>query len=244
MANWVERAADMKTFNSAAAGGSRPLELSAPLIIEEKPICRDAIGRVVQSCGDFGPMEFAATLAEAQARLDAGATPPLLLVDLFSINYDFEGLERLVLSTARRPVAVIDDRVNPSFSERARAAGALGYWAKEYDIQRFRAALLTVIGGGASFPETAPPPKGRRGQRSGAGLSARQLAVLKEMAVGKTNREIAEALEISTGTVKLHIHAILRLIGARNRTEAALIAGRFLASQPPAPATRRAATDA
>lgn len=234
----------MKTFHSATTGSAPSSPLSTPLIIEEKPICREAIGRVVQDCGDFGPVEFAATLAQAQARLIAGATPPLLLVDLFSINYDFEGLKRLVLSSAPQPVAAIDDRVNPSFSERTRAAGVQGYWAKEYDVERFRAALLKVIAGGASFPDAIPPPIGRRGQRSGGGLSARQLTVLKEMAVGRTNREIAEVLEISTGTVKLHIHAILKLIGARNRTEAALIAGRFLAPHPPLqPTSQRTATN-
>lgn len=234
----------MKTSYSAATDSPPSAPVSAPLIIEEKPICREAIGRLVQDCGDFGPIEFVATLAQAQARLNAGATPPLLLVDLLSINYDFEGLKRLVLSSAPRPVAAIDDRVNPGFSESTRAAGAQGYWAKEYDVERFRTALLKVIAGETSFPDTIPPPMGRRGQRSGVGLSARQLAVLKEMAVGKTNREIAEALEISTGTVKLHIHAILKLIGARNRTEAALIAGRLLASQSPAPlAARRTAAN-
>ena len=68
-----------------------------------------------------------------------------------------------------------------------------------------------------------------RPARGSAGLSPRQLDVLKCVAVGMSNPEIARSLGITLGTVKLHIHAILRMTGARNRTEAALIAGRFLA---------------
>lgn len=223
-----------------AAGGDVALRPPTPLIVEEKPICREALGRLVLDCGAFPAVDFASGLTQAQAHLDAGAVPPLLVVDLFSINYDFEGLKRLIASVAAEPVVAIDDRVNPTFAELARAAGARGYWAKEYELDRFRAALTAVIAGGLYFPEGSPVHAVRGARRRGAGLSVRQLAVLKEMAVGKTNREIANALDISPGTVKLHIHAILKLTGARNRTEAALIAGRFLASQPMgAPPPRR-----
>lgn len=223
----------MRELGSAAGpiGGDGAFPSSEPVIVEEKPICRQALGALVCGCG-FRNAEFASTLAQAQARLGQGATPPLLVVDLFSINYDFEGLRRLSASMGPHPTVAIDDRVNPSFAARARAAGVKGYWAKEYDLERFRAALMTVIAGTAYFPEGAADPAVQGRNRTAGGLSARQLAVLKEMAVGKTNREIANALDISPGTVKLHIHAILKLTGARNRTEAALIAGRFLASQP------------
>ncbi|HWA59990.1 MAG TPA: helix-turn-helix transcriptional regulator, partial [Caulobacteraceae bacterium] len=52
-------------------------------------------------------------------------------------------------------------------------------------------------------------------------LSARQVEVLSEMARGLTNKEIADALGISIGTVKVHVHAILEATGSRNRIEAA-----------------------
>ncbi len=52
--------------------------------------------------------------------------------------------------------------------------------------------------------------------------------MLKCIAVGMGNQQIADALGITLGTAKVHTHAILKLTGTRNRTEAALIAGRFL----------------
>ncbi|MGY6251367.1 LuxR C-terminal-related transcriptional regulator [Bosea thiooxidans] len=67
--------------------------------------------------------------------------------------------------------------------------------------------------------ETAEPPPGRL-----SGLSERQRGVLALLAEARSNREIAAALGISEGTVKLHVAAVLKQLGAANRTEAAIIA--------------------
>jgi DNA-binding NarL/FixJ family response regulator len=56
------------------------------------------------------------------------------------------------------------------------------------------------------------------------GLSPRELDVLRQLAVGKSNPEIAEALYIGRGTVRTHVSNILTKLDARTRTEAALIA--------------------
>ena len=204
-------------------------EASFVLLVEEKPICRLAITQVVGEAVRLGHVRATGELAEASAILGEQA-PALLLVDLFSINYDFKGLSRLLSVTPRTPTVVIDDRVNPAFSQIAQDAGAHGYISKDFDLSQFRHALAAVYGGGSYFPARAP----RRTSRNANGLSPRQMDVLKQMAVGRRNREIADLLGISPGTVKLHIHAILRLTGARNRTEAALLAGRFLAPNPDA----------
>lgn len=204
----------------------------SPLIVEEKPICRTALGAFVQACGGYPPAEYAASLAQALTRLEAGPPPPLLVVDLFTIDQDFDGLARLIAALGDGLAVAVDDRMNLDYSRRARLAGARGYCAKDFELEPFRAALTAIIGGGRFFPDEPAGAAPARGHRARPVLSARQLAVLREMAVGKANREIAEALNISPGTVKLHIHAILKLTGARNRTEAALIASRFLAAQP------------
>lgn len=201
----------------------------AVLLVEEKPICRMAIVQLLAEIGGVGPVRYAASI---QAALDQAEIlkPELLVVDLFSINYEFGALRRLLSLAAPAAAIVVDDRVNPTFARLARDAGASGYASKDFELSQFKSALQAVFVGGAYFPrDILPDQVGLRVPRSAAGLSARQLEVLKQMAVGKTNREIGEALGITPGTVKLHIHSILQLTGARNRTEAALIAGRFLA---------------
>lgn len=199
------------------------------LLIEEKPICRMAIVQLVAEVGGVGSIRYATSIEVALDQVET-LKPELLLVDLFSVNYEFGALRRLLSLAAPAAAIVVDDRVNPTFARLAKDAGASGYASKDFELPRFKAALQAVIVGGAYFPrDILPDQVGLRIPRSAAGLSARQLEVLKQMAVGKTNREIGEALGITPGTVKLHIHSILQLTGARNRTEAALIAGRFLA---------------
>lgn len=217
---------DTFSCNGVTESGS---EAGLVLLVEEKPICRLAITQVVAEAVGLGRVHATGELDAAAAVL-AERAPALLLVDLFSVNYDFKGLRRLLAAAPQTPAVVIDDRVNPAFSQLAQDAGAHGYVSKDFELSQFRHALAAVYGGGGYFPVRAP----RRASRTGSGLSPRQIDVLKQMAVGRRNREIADLLGISPGTVKLHIHAILRLTGARNRTEAALLAGRFLAPKPDA----------
>ena len=54
-------------------------------------------------------------------------------------------------------------------------------------------------------------------------LTARQLQVLREMAKGLSNRQIGEVLQVTEGTVKLHVTSIFRLLRVNNRTEAVLV---------------------
>jgi DNA-binding CsgD family transcriptional regulator len=81
--------------------------------------------------------------------------------------------------------------------------------------------------------------------RKPAGLTTRELESLRLMAAGKTNKEIAQALGISTNTVAIHVAHVLAKTGASNRTEAAAYATRhhlFEAAAPPARPAAPAAT--
>lgn len=196
------------------------------LVLEEKPICRFALAELARQAATFDKASFASSIPEALGVISSHA-PALVLIDLFSVNYDFAGMRRLLERCAGVAALAIDDRVNPTFARQAKDAGALGYVSKNLDPDTLRTAVRAVVAGEAYFPaETLPLVQA---PRAPTGLSPRQLDVLKKLAVGKSNKEIAEALGIAPGTVKLHIHAILKLTGARNRTEAALIAGRFIA---------------
>lgn len=195
------------------------------LVVEEKPICRSALGQILLECRGQGQLRFASSMEEAIDEILI-AKPSVTLVDLFTANYDFQKLKQLVAHAKPGMVIVVDDRVNPAFASLAKWAGAAGYLTKDLDVEGFKRAITTVIDGGVNFP--ADPSKSSNAQTQPAtrGLSARQLEVLGQLALGKSNQEIAEALEITTGTVKTHVHTVLTLIGARNRTHAALIAGR------------------
>ncbi len=150
------------------------------------------------------------------------------MVDLFTANYDFHKLKQLVIHARPGMVIVVDDRVNAVFASLAKWAGAVGYLTKDTDAEGFKHAITAAIDGDAQFPIAASKTERRQAHPEARGLSARQLEVLAQLALGKSNQEIAEALGITTGTVKTHVHTVLTLIGARNRTHAALLAGRFI----------------
>ena len=75
-------------------------------------------------------------------------------------------------------------------------------------------------------------------------LTPRQREVLSHLALGMSNKEIARALHIAEATTKIHAAALLRTLGARNRTEAAFKAGRLIKSLDRSPPLSPNATEA
>ena len=218
-----------------AAGLPRPaLDFGPPtdrrvatlLIVQNKPLCAVGTATLVAAMGLEGPPVVAPCFDRAM-ELVGSPSIRLLLVDLPSIRFDFEGLRRLALA-AGAPLIAVDELPSAAIAGLAQQAGARGYICKSFEFSHANAVLRTVLEGGEHFSRGAlggPRSKARDAEK----LSLRQLEVLKCVAMGMKNPEIARALGITPGTVKLHGHAILRITGAGNRVELALIANRFLA---------------
>lgn len=194
------------------------------LVVEEKQICRSALSQILAECRGGGAPSFASSLAEAMDRISA-VRPRVTLVDLFTANYDFPALKRLIVHAHPGLVIVVDDRANPTFTSLARDAGAVAYLTKDAEVETFKHAIRDALADQAGRAIEGPASAGLWFPPLARGLSARQLEVLGQLALGKSNQEIAAALGISVGTVKAHVHSVLALIGARNRTHAALLAG-------------------
>jgi DNA-binding NarL/FixJ family response regulator len=110
--------------------------------------------------------------------------------------------------------------------------GVRGFISKSDTPDVMLAAIRLVLSGGIYVPplilwhtgepprtEPLPPEKSERPPPGG--LTARQAQVLKLLACGFSNKAMARELQISEGTVKIHLAAIFRALGVRNRTEAA-----------------------
>lgn len=198
------------------------------LMVEEKPMWRQALGRILVECCDLMEPRFASSIDEAYGAILIDR-PSLCLIDLFTVNYDFQMLRDFIdyATPCAVIVIVIDDRPNPALESLARWAGAAGYLTKDVDAEALKFALGAALDGVASPTHWDKPPYDQATRHS-RGLSARQLEILGQLTLGRSNHEIAEALGISTGTVKAHVHAVLERIGARNRVHAALIGRGYL----------------
>jgi DNA-binding NarL/FixJ family response regulator len=153
----------------------------------------------------------ARTAAEG-LELAARYEPHVALVDLFL--EDGSGVELCAALRERSPrtrVLLISGagRISPSA---ARAAGASGFVSKDRDAEDVAKAVRLVGMGGTVFTPTTEQPT--------RPLSDREREVLRLIAGGATNREIAERLYLSRHTVKEHTSALYRKLEVRNRAEA------------------------
>ena len=101
-------------------------------------------------------------------------------------------------------------------------AGAMAYLVKTVQREELTAAIRKVAAGQRHIPAEVAARLADRVTRSQ--LSSRELEVLRLLVGGRRNREIAGALVISEGTVKLHVSSILGKLGAADRTEAVTVA--------------------
>ena len=133
------------------------------------------------------------------------------------------------------PVILLTTFDDPQALREAIAAGAAGYLLKDAQPEMLRQVLEAAVHGQRIFqpgPALPAPSPGMPADGFGAaGLTAQEAAVLRLVAGGYSNKEIARQLGIAAGTVKIHISDVLRKLDARDRTHAVLkaIAGHLLA---------------
>jgi NarL family two-component system response regulator LiaR len=156
--------------------------------------------------------------------------PDIVLTDLLlpdidgvvvtqTIRAELSGTQVVILTS------VIED---DAFVVRAVRAGAIGYVLKNADIQ---ALVQTVRSAAQGQVHLSPRAAARlilemRAPKYESPLTHRELQVLREVAIGLTNKEIARGLVIAETTVKSHVRAILDKLGVQSRTQAALQAMR------------------
>ncbi|MBM3540176.1 MAG: response regulator transcription factor [Alphaproteobacteria bacterium] len=123
----------------------------------------------------------------------------------------------------------------------ALGAGVHGYIPKTALPAEIGAAIKYVLDGGVYVPpllsraaDDPLPPAGEAKPAPANGpaldlqrFTPRQRDVLRLLAAGKSNKEIARQLDLAEGTVKIHLAAVFRALNARNRTEAVVLAGKF-----------------
>ena len=199
------------------------------LIVDDHPLVREALR------GALGALVPEATFLEeadgagAVRRLGRHADVALVVLDLGLPDRD--GLELLAeLREARPalPIAVLSADGSRESVTRALELGALGFVPKSAPREILLGAFGLILAGGVYVPPEALAPAARAApdaRACGPALTERQAEVLELMMRGMSNKAICRRLDIAEATVKNHVTAILRALGASNRTEAVVAAG-------------------
>lgn len=197
------------------------------LLADDHPIVRDGLVAVLGTQPDFEVVGEAATGDELIERALA-LRPDVVLTDLEMPGMDSgAAIRALRAALPGTPVVVLtafdsDDRII-----RALEAGAQGYLLKGAPrAEIFRAIRVAGAGGSLLEPVVASRLIRRiSGQDAPPdALTPREAEVLRLLAQGRANKQIALALAITERTVKFHVSAILAKLGAANRTEAIALA--------------------
>ncbi|MBL0718608.1 response regulator transcription factor [Piscinibacter sp. Jin2] len=187
------------------------------LIADDHALFRDALARLVRSLVAEARVEEAGSLDEIRACLSADPDCELLLLDLRMPGcFDSDPVEALHRAHPAVPIVVISGSEQAGEAARARARGAVGFLRKSLAPAAMQQALQKLLAG--EEIEAAPEPAGSLALPH---LTPRQQEVLAAVAQGASNKQIAQQLGLSEGTVKLHVAAILLALDAGNRTEAA-----------------------
>src|SRR5690606_17160548 len=218
------------------AGTAGALSVTAAptiLVADDHPLFREAlkgaVGRLLPDARLVEADSADALFAAAEANPDAD----LLLLDLNMPGaHGFSALVHLRGSQPQLPVVVVSAREEPGVVRRALDYGAAGFIPKSADPATIGEAISAVLAGDTWAPPQAEAGEGLRPDEAEIAarlreLTPQQFRVLSMLSSGLLNKQIAHALGVSEATVKAHMTAILRKLGASNRTQAVLMAGKL-----------------
>ncbi len=201
------------------------------LVVDDHEVVRCGLKSLV--AGTDIEVVAEAESGEEAVRLAAEHEPDVVLMDIRMPGGDgLTALGRIKLDNPEMPVLVLSTYDNPTYVARAVALGAAGYVLKGAPRDRLLETIRTAARGESAWTReelrrvTGALATPRLSSDVEVPLTKRESEVLRQLALGLTNKEIAQALNISYETVKEHVQHILRKVGVSDRTQAAVWAVR------------------
>jgi two-component system NarL family response regulator len=190
------------------------------ILADDHPVLRDGLSLILGAVTDMAVVAQASTGEEA-LDLFIKHEPDVLILDL---QMPGEGgvntVKRLLKKRPGAKILILTTYDTDEDIYRTMLAGAIGYVLKDTPRDELILAIRTIASGQRYMSRTAGAKlAGRIGAPQ---LTERELSVLRCVAAGKANKEIAATLSISEGTVKSHVNNIMQKLGALSRTDAAI----------------------
>ena len=209
------------------------------VLVDDQTLIRQGIQTLLELEPDLKVVGVAGNGREALAVVER-SQPDVVLMDVRMPELDGVAATRqLVAANPGLGVIILTTFDDDEYIFEGLKAGARGYLLKDISSDEMAAAIRTVAAGQAliqpsiarkvvaefgrlaSRPAEAPPPKGATPALESP-LTERELEVLHGLAAGLSNREIADKLVITEGTVKNHVSNLLGKLDVRDRTQAVL----------------------
>jgi DNA-binding NarL/FixJ family response regulator len=214
---------------STAEGGTPDDAAAEPvriLVVDDHTIVRQGLRSILELEPDFTVIGEAATPQQAVAQA-ARLRPDVVLLDLkLSDAAPAEGLDVCVALRSRRPdaaIVVLTTFLDQRLLVGALRRGASGYALKDVDAVELARIIRAVHRGQSAFDSRSADlvvqSLTARSTPPAEVLSERELEIVRPVAGGATNPQVARELYLSESTVKYHLRKAMRKLGARDRTE-------------------------
>jgi two-component system nitrate/nitrite response regulator NarL len=204
------------------------------LLVDDHALVRKGMEELLRS----RRVEVVASVGSGEEGIRAAQElkPDIILLDIkMPVMNGIETLSRLRELGVTTPVLMLTMSREDADLHAALRGGAQGYLLKDMEPEELVPALEVAVSGGNVVAKEMADTLARlvRGQVKDeprptpapiAELTPREQEILKHVAEGRSNKMIARALDITDGTVKLHVKSILRKLGVRSRVEAAVLA--------------------
>ena len=201
------------------------------MITDDHSMIREGLKNLLELEGDIEVIAEAENGEECLEKLASGVKPDVLLLDINMPKMNgLEVLKNLKERKLKIKVLVLTVHNETEYLIKAVDIGINGYVLKDSESSELKKAI-TAIADGENYiqPSLIPALNSKMIEKNEDelkidSLTKRELQVLKEVAVGKFNRDIAKEMEISERTVKNHISSIFKKLDVTDRTQAAVFA--------------------
>jgi DNA-binding NarL/FixJ family response regulator len=199
-------------------------------IIESRPFLRECIRRSVQSTLSVTVATYS-TLSELGAQVN-GASLDLVVLSLLEASSDAcaSALKDLSEFASSRPIIALAPTNDVSLARAAINCGAKGFISVTMGFEIAIQVMRFVLAGGTYVPPDCLLAGGQLGLQMSPSftrlgtLTSRELSVVQAIQQGKSNKAIANEMNMCLSTAKVHVRNVMRKLNAKNRTDVAMLA--------------------
>jgi DNA-binding NarL/FixJ family response regulator len=194
------------------------------LIADDHSLVREGLRTVLAQLEPDYEVITAASLPDAVDKIKLKGGVDLALLDLNMPGMEgTRSIATFCVQFPLLPVIILSGSESLADVNGSLANGAMGYIPKAEPPAIMLSAIKLVLNGGVYIPQLKGQEALSRAARQ-VKFTSRQMEVLEGLARGEPNKTIARSLDISEGTVKTHVDAIMSNLNARNRTHAVVLA--------------------